>query len=371
MPRILVAALIAYSGLALAAAAPKAEHGPAVREAGSDRFVAGKSAIVSEPVAGDLFVAGGDLDIGAKVGGDLVAAGGRVRVDGDTGNDLYAIGGRVSLQGSVAHNLRIAGASVQIGSRARVSGGASVAGGEVNVLGAVDGYLQAAGGRVFIDGTVGGDVDVAADAVELGPGARIGGGLRYVSRKEIVLDPGAQVKGPIERRLAPLPRHRVARAVHALRWVWNVGLIVLAGVLVAVMPRFFGSVAEAARRKFWWSLLLGFALLVSVPCAAVLLLATGIGAPLALLLVALYLALLLVGYVSAGIALGRAGLQRWHGERTQSRSWGASAAVLGMLVIVLLGWVPVLGFLVRFVALITGTGAVGLQAKRADAPAAA
>lgn len=369
MLRFLVAALVAFAGPAHAAAAPKVEHGPAVREAGADRFVAGGSVLVKKAVAGDLYVAGGDLDIGAKVGGDLVAAGGRVRVGGGTGQDLYAIGGRVLLEAPVARNARLAGGSVRVGSRAHISGGASVAGGEVSVLGAVDGYLQAAGGRVYIDGTVGGDVDVAADRVELGPDARIGGGLSYVSRKEIVLDPGAQVKGAIERRLAPLPRHSAARAVRALRWVWTAGLMLLAGVLVAVMPRFFGSVAESARRKFWWSLLLGFALLVSVPCAALLLLVTGIGAPLALLLVALYVALLLVGYVSAGIALGQSGLQRWHGSRAQARSWRAGAAVLGVLLIALVGWIPVLGALVRFVALITGTGAVGLQARRGGAPA--
>ena len=361
--------LVVGSNIALAAPAPKAEHGPMVREAGADRFVAGASALVATPVAGDLYAAGGDLDIEAPVGGDLVAAGGRVSIGGQAGQNLYAAGGRVALEGAVARNARIAGGSVQIGPRAHVSGGASVAGGDVSVLGTVDGYLQAAGGRVYIDGTVGGDLDVAADAIELGPGARIGGAVRYVSRKEIVLDPGAQVKGPIERRLGPVPRPKAVKAAQALRLVWIAGLMLLAGVLVAVMPGFFGAVAQTARRRFWWSLLLGFALLVSVPIAALLLLVTGVGATLALLAVALYLALLLTGYVSAGIALGEAGLERWKPAHAAALRWRVGAAALGVLVIALVGRIPVLGALVCFVALISGVGALALRLATGRAPA--
>ncbi len=367
MVRILALALLAISGLAVAAPAPKTERGPIVREAGADRFVAGGGALVSTPVAGDLYAAAGDLDVGAQVGGDLVAAGGRVRIDGNAGQNVYALGGHVALDGAVTHNARMAGGSVEIGSSAHVSGGASVAGGDVNVLGAVDGYLQAAGGRVYIDGTVGGDVDVAADEIELGPAARVGGGLRYVSRRAIVLDPGAQVKGPIERRITPVPRPRAEKAVHALRWLWIAGLMLLAGMLVAVMPGFFGAVATGARRRFGWSLLLGFALVISVPVAVVLLLVTGIGVALALLVAALYLALLLVGYVSAAISVGEAVLQRWKPGRAAALSWRVGAAVLGVLAIALLARIPVLGALVWFVALIAGTGALGMQLRATQA----
>ncbi len=365
MLRFLAVALFTSSALALAALVPKGAPGPVVREAGADRFLAGGTAVVDQPVAGDLYAAGGDLDIEGQVGGDLVAAGGRVSVGGQAGQNLYAIGGRVALEGAVARNARIAGGSVQIGPRAHVAGGASLAGGEVNVLGAVDGYLQAAGGRVYIDGTVGGDVDVAAQEVELGPGARIGGAVRYLSRREIVLDPGAQVKGPIERRLAPAPRPKFGKAAHAFGWVWSAGLMLLAGALVALLPQFFGAVAQTARRSFAWSLVRGFALLVSVPVAALLLLITGIGAPLALLAAVLYLALLLVGYASAGIALGEAGLQRWRPAST--RSWRVAAAVLGMLAIALLARIPVLGAVVCLVALSAGTGALGMQLRATPA----
>jgi len=299
-----------------------------------------------------------------------VAVGARVRIDGEAGQNVYAIGGRIALDGTVKRNARIAGGSVQIGSGAHVSGGASVAGGDVNVLGAVDGYLQAAGGRVYIDGKVGGEVDVAADEIELGPAARVGGGLRYVSRHEIVLDPGAQVKGPIERRIAPMPRPRAEKAVHALRWLWSAGLMLLAGVLVTVMPGFFGAVASSARRRFGWSLLLGFALVVSVPVAVVLLLVSGIGVALALLVAALYLALPLVGYVSAAISVGDAALLRWKPARAAALSWRVGAAVLGVLAIALLARIPVLGAVVWLAALSAGTGALGMQLRATQACAA-
>lgn len=46
---------------------------------GNDRFAAGGSVTVREPVPGDLFAAGGAIDVDAAVRGDAVVAGGTVR----------------------------------------------------------------------------------------------------------------------------------------------------------------------------------------------------------------------------------------------------------------------------------------------------
>jgi cytoskeletal protein CcmA (bactofilin family) len=330
---------------------------------GDDRFVAGDSALVAEAVKGDLLAASGELRITAPVAGDVIVVGGTLRIDAAAGQDVYAGGGQVSLEGTVARNARVAGNSVSVGPQARIAGNASLAGRRVEMLGAIGGYLQAAGARVLIDGRVDGDVEAAAGELELGPRARIGGKLRYRSGEPLRQDASAQVQGGIERLELPVrPAAKRARAPAAFGF-WTLGLMAMAALLVAALPGFFGRVADAARARFGWSLLAGFIALASIPAAALVLLVSVIGIPLALLAVLGYFALLLVGYVAAGIALGDSVLRRWFAARAARKGWRALFAALGVLAIGIVALIPWLGALVAFLALLAGMGALLLQAK--------
>jgi cytoskeletal protein CcmA (bactofilin family) len=289
----------------------------------------------------------------------VLAAGGSLAIEGSLGEDLYAAGGEVRFDGTVAGNVRVAGGSVVFGRSARIEGNTSLAGGRVTMQGALAGYLHAAGGRVLIDGPVQGNVEVAAGELEVGPQARIDGALRYRTRAPLRMDPAAQVRGGVERVQVEGYDERAARfAVGAAFGVWLLGLMVLAALLAWLLPGYTARIALAARQRFGWSLLIGFLALVAVPPAIVILLATVVGIPLALLGVLLYFALLLVGYVGAGIALGNALVARW-----QSGWRRALAAALGVLVVSLLALVPWLGALMVFVALISGMGAILVSMK--------
>jgi len=369
-PAMRILACIALGILVAAPGARADERAPhlVMRQVGGDTFVAGDSPRIAQPVKGDLVAAGGELRIAAPVAGDLVAVGGTLRISAAAAQDLYAAGGQVELEGQVARNARVAGGSVSLAPQARIAGNASLAGGRIEVLGAVGGYLQAAGGRVLIDGRVEGDVEAAAGELELGPQARIAGKLRYRSGAPLRQDADAQVQGGIERLEMPM-RHIAERSpAPAAFGIWTLGLMALAAVLVAAMPAFFGRVADAARGRFGWSLLAGFLALVAIPAAIAVLLVTVIGIPLALLAALGYLALLLVGYVAAGIALGNLALRKWLAARAARKGWRALSAALGVLAIGIVALIPWLGALAAFLALIAGMGALVLQLKTGAGP---
>ena len=338
---------------------------PAERDLGADRFVAGCPVSVVRPVAGDLMAAGCNVEVLAEVDGDLVVTGGSLRIAAPVKQGLYAAGGRISINAEVHRNARIAGGRVELGPNAKVAGNVTVGGGQVEIDGGVGGYLQVGAGRVRIDGPVAGDVEIGADEVELGPNARIDGKLRYVSNEEIRRDPAAQVRGGVERvergERWRASRHWLEGARHGLEWVWSLGLLLIAAILVTALPQLYKGVAETARARWAFSLLIGFIVLVCVPVAALIAMISVIGIPLALAMIALYLLLLLVGYVSAGIALGDVALQRWRAEGAVKPGRRTAAAVLAMLVLSLLGRVPFVGWLVTLTAMLTGIGALLLQ----------
>lgn len=336
---------------------------------GQDHFAAGQNLTVGNPVGGDLLAAGRQIILDTKVGGDAAAAGGTVRLNGNISDNAYAAGGEVFVNGTISRNARLAGGTVEIAPSGRIEGGASIAAGQARVNGSIGGYLQAAGGNVFIDGPVGGDVDATGGQIELGPNARISGKLRYRSGNVLKQDSGAQVLGGIEQ----LPfevrtRTGVGRGIaRVFFWFWTLGLMVLVALLFLIPG--FRNVIGMLEARPGMSALVGFALLVCIPIASVILLFTVIGVPLAFLSMAAYFALLMVGYVAAAAAVGDLLLKRLRRGAVETFGWRILAAICGIFVIALLGRLPVLGGLILFAALIMGIGAVGLQVRRTLQPA--
>ncbi len=388
MTRLLVPAFVAAflaCGMAGASAANEAASAPGtpavrVRDFGGDHFVLGGAPRIEQPVSGDLFVAGGNVDVDAPVAGDAVVVGGNLRLAGAVGRNVYAAGGRVVIEAPAGHNLRLAGGQIELRPKATVAGNLSVFGGQITLRSAVKGSVQVGGGRVFIDAPIDGDVVGGAGQLELGPNARIGGKLSYRSGNTLIRDPAAQVAGAVEQLTVPLgasapapqrKRHmeREGRSHFAFTGgsiVWSLGLMLLAAVLVAALPATALRVAGTWRSRFGASLLWGFIVLVCWPVGAVLLLITLIGAPVALVAILLYPVLLLLGYVSSGVALGQWALQRAKPEATAQPNWRIGFAALGVLALALLAWVPLLGMLVALLAVLAGLGAMALQFQRAE-----
>ena len=335
------------------------------RDFGNDRFAAGSSLQIDKPVAGDLMAAGGSVDVMTTVEGDAVLSGGTVSVSKRIGQNFYGAAGKLFVNDVVGRNARVAGGQVTFSQVSEVVGNVSAAGGEVTMNGKVKGHVIVAGGHVLIDAMIGGDVEATGGQVELGPNARIGGKLRYASREPLKRDPAAQVAGALETFAPPggwpVPENVEHRMGRTGGWVWTIGLLVVAAVLVALLPNFYSGVARTLRAHAGKSLLVGFITLICVPVAALLFLITIIGVPLGLLTVLAYLLLLVIGYVSTGISIGDWALQRARSDAPQSTTWRIGSAILGVLIVSLLARMPWLGGWVVLVALLVGLGALALQ----------
>ena len=352
------------------------------RHVGSDTFVVGGSVRIDQPVPGDLIAAGGNVDVDAPVAGDAILAGGNLRVTAKVEQSVYAGGGRLILDAPIGRNLRVGGGQVDVGPMAAVAGNVTVGGGQVTLRGPVKGSVTVGGERVLIDGPVDGDVVSNAGRLTLGPNARLAGKLSYRS-DELVRDPAAQVAGAIER--LPLPGRSAAarsqvdwgeQARHAgPSWLWTLGLMAIAAIVVAALPVTSQRAADGLRARFGWSLLWGFIALVCIPVAVLIVLVSIVGIPLALLLLLLYFALLLLGYVTSGIALGQWLLVRFKADAVARNGWRIASAMAAVLLLALLGNVPFVGGLVALLAVLAGIGGIALlfasrKAVAASTPAA-
>jgi cytoskeletal protein CcmA (bactofilin family) len=335
-----------------------------------DLYLAGAPVDVVAPVDGDLVVAGCPVNVDARVGGDVLAAGCFVRVQGEAMDDVRIAGGQVVLRAHVAGDATAVGGRVDLPRETRVEGKAWLAGGTVEVQGHVGRSLGAAGRTIRFGGDVDGDVDLAGGDIEILPSARVRGALVYRSPSEATIAPGAQIAGGVRREAEQWsPPGR--RALRAAAWVAVAfllgGFLVAGAVMATLLPRFTASSARTIRSDPWTSLGVGFAVLVTAPVAAVLLMATVVGAIAGFALLALYGVSVLAALLVSATSIGAVATRLFRREAATGRV--LLSILAGLVVLALLQLVPFVGVLVIALAVVLGLGGWTVHGYRAYAAA--
>ncbi len=226
--------------------------------------------------------------------------------------------------------------------------------GPATIDGSVNGVVVALNGDIRVTGTVQEDVVALNGRAVIESGARVGGDV--VSSKSPTVAPGATVGGETRTVRSSF------RAFGIFLWIawWiavTVSVVVLGVLLLALAPAMMAASNAVARdeagRAVGWGLLVG----VGLPVASVAVLFTLVGIPLGLLGLLSLALLYSMGYVVAGLALGRAIV-----KEPRSR-YLALLAGLGILRV--MGLIPAVGGLVTFVASAYGIGALAIAGWRA------
>src|SRR3989441_11412545 len=251
-----------------------------------DLYTAGGPVTVTGTVDGDVTAAGGSVTVISRVSGALLVAGGTVEIGGSVGRSIRAAGGTVRLGATAGTDAVLAGGNVTVADTGRVGRDLVAGGGTVRITGTVGRNALVGGGNVVIGGSVQGDVDVQADRVVVLSTARIAGRLRYAAGGSAEIQSGAQISGGIERGAAGRAGMREISARQSrFRGLWRlggwVGLLAFGLVVFALLPRIPGGVLNEIRARFGASLLTGFVILAAAPAAAIVLLISIVGIPLA------------------------------------------------------------------------------------------
>lgn len=335
------------------------------------QYVAGEEVRIEAEVTDDIFAAGYEVVFDGATGEDLIAAGRRVTFRRTTAQDVIVAGADVDFAGEITDDLVGAGRRVHLRHDSVIGDDARLAAGDLDIEGRIGGDLDAVAELITLSGEVAGDVDLLARRIVLAPGARIGGKLTYRSRSEADIAADAVVAGGVERleiedfdELEKVRRRGPLVGLGA----WLVGvlaLIVLGAGLHLALPNLLTGAVAAMNRNPWSTLGVGFALFVVTPVAAMFLVFTVIGLPLALMGLAAYAVSLGLGLITAATWLGGR-IRRWVGRGTGALDgWGRVLwAAVGIVALSVLGAIPFLGGLALLFAVLFGLGALAPQAWR-------
>jgi cytoskeletal protein CcmA (bactofilin family) len=325
-----------------------------------DLYVAAGDAAFSGRVGGDASIASGSVVVRGEITQDLLAAGGVVDVLGRIGDDARVMGGNVVFADGVGGDLAVTGGSVRILAGSAVDGDVLIGSGNVALDGTVGGSVRIWGGKVRVGGSVRGPLDITStETVVIGRGAVVEGDLTYRSPRPIVIEEGAQVRGRVVRQDLPeAARDGVWQDVRDFFVALSIiRLLALVGAgLLGIWAFRAGSEAlvSTALSRPWQSLAVGFIVLVVTPALVFVLMLTLVGIVASLFLLLAYFLLLLTAYVYAGILLGVWLFRVYSRDRTLGISW--SSAVAGIVLLYVISFIPIIGWLVDFMLFLMVAG---------------
>lgn len=324
----------------------------------SNPYLAGQSVEVSAPVANDVVAAGGNITVDSRVGGNVIAAGGMIDVRGSVDHSVRVAGGNITIDGSVGQDVVIFGGNVRISKSASVSGDVIFSGGRLEIDGPVKGNLHLNGGTVTINAPIGGSVDGHIRELTLGPQAVINGNLTYQSDQKATMQPGATVHGKVSYKQSP----QNEKAKHGLAALFTVATlykliseIIIAFLLLWILRpfslRLFAEADEAPLRN----IVLGFATLILLPIAGVILLLLFW---LGLATLVFYVFLLLITMVFLPLFVGWKIMDWWESREKRIYAIDWKAAVIGPIILLILSVIPVIGWLIDLILFLWVLGGI-------------
>lgn len=348
-------------------------------------YRAGGNVRLAVPVKGDFYAAGGRITVEQPVAGDATLAGGSVTVRAAIGDDLRALGGDITIDSTVGGELYASGGNITLGNAAAVADAVTLYGGNINVEGKISGPLKVYAQRVILNGEVSKDVELNAEEIELGPRAKLGAALRYPINAQFKTAEGVVIGGAVTRGEAMNGRRDTHhdREWHGQAMGGSAGwtgtlagtaasfvvLLAAAALFLLVFTGFSRRASSQVMPTPWPALAAGLAVLLGTPMLAMLLIVTLIGIPLGIVLMMLFPLMLLMGWIVGVFAITQR-VQRAIQKETPS---GSSAAMIGffaltLLLVLLIGSLPFIGFLILLTVLLLGTGACALELYRQFRP---
>jgi cytoskeletal protein CcmA (bactofilin family) len=322
-------------------------------------YAAGNHLVISAPMPADVVVAGREIEMAAPIAGDVLAAGWRVRLTAPADDDVRMAAGEVLVNAPVTGDLTVAGGDVTIGSQTHVNGRSWLTGRTVRVEGVLDRDVHVAGGDVQIGGEIRQPLEVVAERLQILPTARILGPFTYKGSTEARVADGALISSPIAYTHIPARDARRSRGFSGISSLLFASHLFLVGLLVVLfVPRAEASIIETLRRQLGKSVLAGFALLVTVPVASLMLIVSVLGLPIGLVLAAVYAVGLLASMVVAACFVGdlEARLLK---KGSMATRWQQVRLLLAGVLTLALGR-ALLGGVVVFVSVLFGLGALSL-----------
>ncbi|OGF19275.1 hypothetical protein A3G56_02825 [Candidatus Falkowbacteria bacterium RIFCSPLOWO2_12_FULL_45_10] len=337
-------------------------------------YAAGVNVIIDGQITGDLFCAGQSVTINGEVGGDVFCAGSAIAINGKVGGSIRAAASELSISGQIERSALAVASNINLQDGGQIGWSFLGAAANFTAYGPIGRDLQFAGASLVVNNEVGGNVRFYgemkgqkknnAPTLTLLPKAVVNGSLTYSETITTDVKDGAQIKGDTIKQAPKVKEFtKFERKKQFIFWPFIVFSLVSTVILGLVLVRLNGdavkTVTDNILERPWATLGWGLMLLILTPIVIILLLITLVGIPLAILVGLLFGIYLILAKVTFGIALGRL--------INDKASWKLSlywATTIGIVITDLIIFIPIIGWIIGFFALLWSFGALMIASKK-------
>jgi cytoskeletal protein CcmA (bactofilin family) len=302
----------------------------------------------------DLIGAAETATISGKIDGNLNLAAGTINLNGEVTQDARLVGGTIKITGKVDKNLMVVGGTIEIADTAIIQGDVVVYGGTFKVYGNIKGDLRYSGGSTFIAGTAEKNVRLNSPEITIAENAHIIGDLNYTSTNAATIQNGAKIDGQSFFRLSQKQDVFAQKSIgYAI--ISGLAYILLALIILFLLPLRVIGIADTLRNNFWASVLAGVIALIVIPVCVLLLLITVIGAPTAVVLLALYFLAIYLAKIFIAALVGKFILSLVEKKKAPNIPL---ATIIGLILILIATNIPYIGYAISLIITILGLGAI-------------
>ena len=316
-------------------------------------FKAGDSVVDTQNYDHSIFTAGSTVTSNSNVKGLAFIAGNSVKVSG-TKTYVLGAGNTLSISSTIENDLFAAGSSVRVEREAYIGKDAYIAAGDVTVESSIHGNAFIAGSTVTLDGiTIDGDLHLAAAKLVIGENVTITGSL--IANRDIEIQNHERLTYAANYTYDNVKSTSDSKKDILKEEVLDILSMIFLGLILAMLfPKLFKKMEVKVDKldDFCKTSLYGLALLIVVPILIILSFVLIVGIPLAVILFALYLISILTASIISATILGyninKNFIQRDYNPYL--------SIMIGIVVLKVINFVPVIGPLANFIAFIYGLG---------------
>lgn len=334
-----------------------------VDEVIDDDLVAfGQNVSIKGKVNGDIYAFGQEVEVTGDVAGTIFCGASTVDIDAQIAGSVWAGAGKVSIAGNVYNNVLIFGGTLDVEEDATIGNDLIVYGGKAKVAGEVDGMIKGGMGTFIMSGKSA-KVNINADKIRIKSGALISGDLVIESGQEPVIEEGAEILGETKLKSIEEVDEEVAFAIAPIiafllimfKIIVFVAKIIVGIVLIVLSKKYVRRIMDTVISKPWYCLGWGFVGLIVIPVAVIILFSILIGYPFAVFGAYVYTIIFYLASIFAGLVIGEKVIRLFKKEGEISLYL---SLIIGLIVLFVLGLIPILGFIVKIIVLLFGSGMV-------------
>lgn len=305
-------------------------------------FVAAGDVEVNGTIDGDLFVAAQSVTINGTVKGSIFTASQNITVNGYTENNIYSAGATINVDSQTDGSAFLAGKDIYIKDEATIKNDVFVGAANVNQDGLINGDLSSSSESLSIDGVIDGDLNYSSpNKADFSSASEIAGKTNWDKTESESSKPMSSVSILLTVLFSILASLVIWLAVRLIR------------------PIFWTNVANKILTTPLEAGGFGVLALMVIPIISMLLMFTVIGIPLSLILLVLYGISIYISKIILAVFIGL-----WFQNKF---NWSSLQAfwmfLLGLIILSVIGFVPIIGWISRFIIISLGLGSIILSIK--------